>query len=188
MNIRPPIFALAFVGAAALAGAPAFAQVKTQSEAEHSAGEPGKIAPEQKGGQKGDTQPAGMEPPHHNSGPTGDRTAHAPIGAGPETMPAKFDETVAARDRIPIMARPLPLNDDQRRRLYDTIMRNAAAPVTPTEAAPATILPSAVELSELPSGMAEEIPAVRGYKYVKLQDKILLVAPANRVVVGEVSR
>jgi hypothetical protein len=187
MNVRLPIVALALVGAA-LASAPAFAQVKTQSEAEHSAGEPGKIAPEQKGGQKGDTQPVGMEPPHNNTGPTGDQTAYAPIGAGPETMPAKFDENVAARDRIPIMARPLPLNDEQRRRVYDTIMNNASAPVTSTEAGPATILPNSVDLSDLPSGMADEIPAVRGYKYVKLQNKVLLVAPANRVVVGEVLR
>jgi hypothetical protein len=187
MELTPRALALALFGAA-LVVAPALAQTKTQAEAEHKAGEPGKIAPEQPGGQKGDTQPSGMEPPHNNHGPTADRTAHAPIGAGPETMPAKFDENVAARDRIPIMARPLPLSDEQRKQVYDTIMSNASVPVTQTDAAPATILPSSTELSELPSGMADEIPAVRGYKYVKLQDKVLLVAPANRVVVGEVSR
>jgi hypothetical protein len=182
-------FALALLGTA-LVAMPAFAQTKTktQAEAEHKAGEPGKTATEQPGGQKGDTQPSGMEPPHENTGPTGDRTVHAPIGAGPGTMPAKFDEKVAAQDRIAIMARPVPLSDEQRRRVYDTIMSNASIPVTPTEARPATILPNAVEMSDLPSGMADEIPAVRGYKFVKLQDKVLLVAPANRVVVGEVSR
>ena len=187
MTVRPSIVALALLGAT-LVAAPALAQTKTQSEAEQRAGEPGKIAPEQKGGQKGDTQPTGMEPPHNNTGPTGDQSTQGPIGAGPETMPAKFDENVAARDRIAIMARPVPLSDDQRRRLYDAIMNNASVPVTPTDADPATILPSSVELSELPSGMAEDMPAIRGYKFVKLQDKVLLVEPANRVVVGEVSR
>jgi hypothetical protein len=187
MKFRLPILALA-LASTALVAVPAAAQTKTQAEAEHRVGEPGKIAPEQKGGVKGDTQPVGMEPPHHNTGPTGDQTTHAPIGAGPETMPAKFDEDVAARDRIPIMARPLPLSDEQRQRVYDTIMSNTSAPVTPTDASPATILPSSVDLRELPSGMADEIPAVRGYKYVKLQNKVLLVAPANRVVVGEISR
>ena len=187
MTVRPSIVALALLGATMLM-TPALAQTKTQSEAEHRAGEPGKIAPEQKGGQKGDTQPVGMEPPHNNTGPTGDQTAHGPIGAGPGTMPAKFDDDVAARDRIPIMARPLPLSDDQRRRLYDTIMSNASLPVTPTDADPATILPATLELSELPSGMADEIPVIRGYKIIKLQDRVLLVAPANHVVVGEVSR
>jgi hypothetical protein len=187
MTVRLSIVALALLGATMVAS-PALAQTKTQSEAEHRAGEPGQIAPEQPGGQKGDTQPVGMEPPHNNSGPTGDQTTHAPIGAGPETMPAKFDESIAARDRIPIMARPVPLSDDQRRRLYDTIMSNASIKVTPTDADPATILPGAIELSELPSGMADDIPAIRGYKFVKLQDRVLLVAPANRVVVGEISR
>ena len=179
-------FALALLGSA-LAAMPALAQTKTQSEAEHKAGEPGKTATEQSGGQKGDTQPSGMEPPHQNSGPTGDQTKYAPIGAGPGTMPAKFDPNVAARDRIPIMARPVPLSDEQRRRLYDTVMNNASLPVTPTEAPLATVLPNAVEMSELPADMGD-IPALRGYKFVKLQDKVLLIAPANRVVVGEVSR
>jgi hypothetical protein len=36
--------------------------------------------------------------------------------------------------------------------------------------------------------MEDQIPAVRGYKYVKLQDKVLLVLPESRVVVGEVAR
>ena len=187
MTVRPSIVALALLGAT-LVAAPALAQTKTQSEAEQRAGEPGKTATEQPGGQKGDTQPSGMEPPHNNSGQTGDQTAYAPIGSGPGTMPAKFDKDVAARDRIAIMARPLPLSDDQRRRVYDTIMSNASFPVTPTDADPATFLPATLELSELPSGMADDIPVIRGYKFIKLQDRVLLVAPANHVVVGEVSR
>jgi hypothetical protein len=36
--------------------------------------------------------------------------------------------------------------------------------------------------------MEDQIPAVRGYKYVKLQDKVLLVLPESRVVVGELAR
>jgi hypothetical protein len=55
-------------------------------------------------------------------------------------------------------------------------------------AKPATILPAWVELSALPSGLEDQIPAVRGYKYVKPQDKVLLVLSESRVVVGEVAR
>jgi hypothetical protein len=140
------------------------------------------------GAQQGDTQPAGSEPPHANPGPTGDAATHAPIGAGPETMPAKFDENVAARDRIAIMARPLPLSDEQKRQIYSSAMNDPQVPVAQTTAEPATILPAWVELSALPSGLEDQIPAVRGYKYVKLQDKVLLVVPESRVVVGEVAR
>src|SRR5262245_44687097 len=140
------------------------------------------------GGPSGDTQPAGSEPPHGGNGPTGDSAAHGPIGAGPETMPAKFDENVAARDRIPIMARPLPLNDEQKRQIYSSVMNNTQGAVTQTTAQPATILPSTVELTPLPPGLADQIPAVRGYKAVKLPDKVLLVVPESRIVVGEIKQ
>jgi hypothetical protein len=67
-------------------------------------------------------------------------------------------------------------------------MSNDKVPVTQTTAEPAIILPAWVEFSELPPGMEDQIPAVRGYKYVKLQDKVLLVLPESRVVVGEIQR
>jgi hypothetical protein len=49
-------------------------------------------------------------------------------------------------------------------------------------------LPSFVPLQDLPAGMAQEIPLVEGYKFVKLDDRILLVSPATRVVVSEIPR
>jgi len=140
------------------------------------------------GSPPGDTQPAGSEPPHDSAGPTGKATPNGPIGASPQTMPAKSDEAVASRDRIPIMARPLPLNDDQKKQIYDSVMNSTQVPVAETSAQPATILPSDVALDALPSGLEDQIPAVRGYKAVKLRDKVLLVSPASRVVVGEIER
>ncbi len=177
MTMRVPHWGLSFVAAALLA---------TSVLAQNSQAPQGKEAPE--GATKGDTQQSGSEPPHHNTGPTGDTTSGAPIGAGPETTPAKFNEDVAARDRIPIMARPLPLDDEQKRQIYDRVMGNAQIPVTQTTAQPATILPGTVELSELSPAIDEQIPAVRGYKYVKLPDRVLVVSPSNRVVVGEIRR
>ena len=85
---------------------------------------------------------------------------------------------------FPIMARPLPLTDEQKRQIYSSVMERNDAPVTQTTAQPATILPGSVQLSELPAGLEDQIPAVRGYKYVKLSGKVLLVQPASRVVVG----
>ena len=145
-------------------------------------------APENPGSVKGDTQPSGMEPPHHNTGPTGDRTTSAPIGASGETTPAKFDPEVAARDRIPIMARPLALTDEQKQQIYDQVMNNDKIPVTHTSAEPATILPGSVELSDASPALNEQIPTMRGYKYVKLPDRVLVVDPPNRIVVGEIRR
>jgi hypothetical protein len=177
--MRSNIFACAAV-LALVAATAAPAQTNQPNSGQQGAQNPG--------GPRGDTQPAGSEPPHGNAGATGDSGAYAPIGAGPETMPAKFDENVAARDRIPIMARPLPLNDEQKRQIYSSVMNNTQMPATQTTAGPATILPSTVELTPLPPGLADQIPAVRGYKAVKLQGKVLLVVPESRVVVGEIQQ
>jgi hypothetical protein len=177
MTLRVPHRGLAFLAGALLT---------TSVLAQNSQTPQGKEAPE--GAIKGDMQQSGTEPPHHNNGPTSDTTSAAPIGAGPETTPAKFNEDVAARDRIPIMARPLPLNDEQKQQIYDRVMNSEQIPVTQTTAQPATILPGAIELSELSPAIDEQIPAVRGYKYVKLQDRVLVVSPSNRVVVGEIRR
>jgi hypothetical protein len=144
--------------------------------------------PQNPGSVRGDTQPAGSEPPHGNPGPTTDGTAQAPIGSSAGTVPAKMDENVAAQDRVPIMARPLPLSDEQKQQIYRSVMNNDQAPASELVAQPATILPSTVELRELPPGMEDQIPAVRGYKYVKLPDKVLLVEPSGRVVVGQIDR
>jgi hypothetical protein len=178
MSPRTFPWGLSFIAAVLLA---------TSVHAQNSPTPQAREAPE--GATKGDTQKSGSEPPHHNSGPAGDATpAAAPIGAGPETAPAKFDADVAARDRIPIMARPLALNDEQKRQIYDRVMSSEHIPVTQTTAQPATILPGSVELSELSPAIDDQIPAVRGYKYVKLPDRVLVVSPPNRVVVGEIRR
>jgi hypothetical protein len=176
------------LGAAALALVAA-AWLSTSGHAQTQTGQ----GAENPGSVKGDTQPAGSEPPASTEGAKADPSgtaaeASGPIGASPQTMPAKFSAEVAARDRIPIMARPLPLSDEQKRRIFDSVMSDTQVPVTPTDAKPATILPGTVSLSALPAGTEDEIASVRGYKYVKAPDKVLLVSPANRVVVGEIER
>jgi hypothetical protein len=103
-----------------------------------------------------------------------------------ETVPAKFSQRNAALDEVPIMARPLPLNDDQKRRIYD-VVSGANKPVATITAQPASALPGSVELFELPPELAD-IAAVRDLKYVRLAGKVLLVQPPNKVVVGEIAR
>jgi hypothetical protein len=103
-----------------------------------------------------------------------------------ETVPAKFSQRNAALDQVPIMARPLPLNDDQKRRIYD-VVSEANKPVATITAQPASALPGAVELFEMPPELAD-IAAVRDLKYVRVAGKVLLVQPPNKVVVGEIAR
>jgi hypothetical protein len=50
------------------------------------------------------------------------------------------------------------------------------------------VLPASVELQDLPAMVTRRIPPVRHHKFVKLDDRILVVRPADRVVVSEIPR
>jgi hypothetical protein len=85
--------------------------------------------------------------------------------------------------------RQLPLSEEERAQVFDGVMRINNAPVadvTPPE--PAQALPKSVELQDLPPGVARLIPLVEGYKFVKLDDRILLVNPKDRRVVAWMPR
>jgi len=115
----------------------------------------------------------------------------APIGASPQTIPAKFSSTNDTLDRIPIMAWPLGLSDQQRQRIYLAVMADKNAPATDIDDLGRTSeLPTQVALNELhvlPSSIGN-ITQVRGLNYVKTMDKVFLVIPANRIVVDAIAR
>jgi hypothetical protein len=107
-------------------------------------------------------------------------------GASPDTQttPAKFSARNDARDKIPIMARG-PQLDEAQRKLIAAAVRQARAPAEGIAAAPTTELPGDLEVRDWPAGVVENVPAVKGTKYVRLADKILIVQPANGIVVSE---
>jgi hypothetical protein len=107
----------------------------------------------------------------------------APVDS--QTVPAKFSEGNAALDKRPIMAFPLTLSDEQKRKILAAI--HAAAPDTPVaNIAPKLTeeLPVSVALHELPPAVNDL--GVSELKYVRVSDGILLVRPANRIVVAEI--
>ncbi len=91
----------------------------------------------------------------------------------------------------PVRARraALPLSDEQRGHIFDLVMRLPDTPVadaTPPELADA--LPSEVALQDLPAGVTRDIPLVQGHKFVKFDDRILVVNSASRLVVAMIPR
>ena len=83
----------------------------------------------------------------------------------------------------------LPLTDEQRGHIFDGIMKLRDAPVADVPAPDAiAALPGSVPLQELPASVTREIPMGLGYKFVKLDDRILLVRPRDRSVVAEMPR
>jgi hypothetical protein len=87
----------------------------------------------------------------------------------------------------------IELNDEQRGFLFLGVMNLTDVPdVELSETSlliglPA-VLPDSIELQDLPAMVTRKIPMVRHHKFVKLDDRILVVRPADRVVVSEIPR
>jgi hypothetical protein len=112
-------------------------------------------------------------------------------GGGSADIAVIDDETTGALGPIGgrRLAGTLPLSDEQRGRIFDSVMKLPDTPVvdaTPPELAEA--LPGGVALQDLPAGVAREIPLVAGHKFVKFDDRILVVNPASRLVVAMIPR
>jgi Protein of unknown function (DUF1236) len=89
---------------------------------------------------------------------------------------------------MPIMGRPLPLTDEQKGMVRDSLAATSAPEGGTAAVGPATELPADVAIHDLPRNVTELAPALKGYKFAKLVDKIVIVSPPNRVVVGEIAR
>ena len=100
----------------------------------------------------------------------------------------------SARNRLPsryraTVGRCSPLRDEERAEVFDHVMRMPAVPVAEIDPPVAgAAMPASVELQDLPGGVAQVIPRIEGYKFVKLDDRILLVHPRSREVVAEMPR
>ncbi len=83
----------------------------------------------------------------------------------------------------------LALSDEQRGRIYEGVM---GIPDAPDASAPppavADALPQGVPMQDLPAGVTREIPLVQGHKFVKFDDRIVVVEPRSRVVVAMIPR
>ena len=111
--------------------------------------------------------------------------------ADPQTRPAKFSNANDADDKIPIMARGPQLTDDQKKLIADAVRQapKSIAGVQPgVQLAPTVELPAGVEMQDWPSGVVDQVPAVRDTKFIRLADRIMIVQPRNRIVIGEIAQ
>jgi hypothetical protein len=113
-----------------------------------------------------------------------------PIGSFGQTIPAKFSRRNDILDHVPTVAIPLPLTQEQRKQIYDAVMTEKAPAV-----AGADTLEPASELSpdQALTGMRPLPASVRGIDgvsrlyYIKARDKVLLIEPNVRTVVGQIT-
>ncbi len=118
-------------------------------------------------------------------------TRPGPIGATGQTMPSKFSERNDILDRVPIMAMPMALTEAQRQRIYQSVMADTSQPPKTDAQAlgPATVLSTEQALNEtqaLPDSLGD-IDLLKGLRYIKAKDKVLLVWPATRIVVDAIT-
>lgn len=129
-------------------------------------------------------------PPSTTGAATAAAPAAGPIGATGQTMPAALSHRNDVLDRVPIMAQPMPLSDEQRRQIYQAVQADKAPVATDADKlAPAGQLSTRQALNEmhaLPQAV-QSIAPIKGLKYIKSKNKVFLVEPATRVVFEEIS-
>jgi hypothetical protein len=112
-----------------------------------------------------------------------------PIGATIQTMPAKFSRRNDLLDHMPMMAWPLPLNEQQRQQIYQAVMADKSQPVEGAAAlkpAGSLSFEQKREMQPLPDAVMN-IDGLQGLKFVKGKDKVFLVRPSSGIVVDEIT-
>ena len=140
------------------------------------------------GGQGHPTPAQTIGPP--NAGPLPVRGAGLEVpGATRQTAPAKFSEENSELAEYSIMGYPVQLNDQQRQAIWQSLGAGESKETASAEgktifAEAGVFLPEGVQAQPLPEQLSSQIPELHGLKYVKTDDKVLLVAPANGIVRG----
>ena len=106
--------------------------------------------------------------------------------ADSQTVPSKVSERNAALDKVPTMAAPVVLTDEQKHRIIESVGKGNA-PVAQLDAKPADVLPATTQTSELPNDVKADVPMASDFRYIRLKDKILLVRAPNMTVIGEIA-
>jgi hypothetical protein len=113
----------------------------------------------------------------------------AAVVAGATTASAQT--TIITREpiesRTVVTTEPPELTPVQRRTIYRTIVRERVVPAEPTvEYRVGARVPDTVRLYSVPREVAVEVPAIRSYKYMVVNNRVVLVDPATSQVVEEV--
>jgi hypothetical protein len=134
--------------------------------------------------------PNATQPQADDQSPDGGTSVQPVAGAmpGSDTVPSTLSEKKAADDKLITVAWTFKnLNDEQRRTIYEALKGQPPSGVSPS-AEMGVELPSSFELRPVPRAVVARIPQTDGYQYTVSGDKVFLVSPANRIVVGEISQ
>ena len=96
----------------------------------------------------------------------------------------------SSRDGVQGRGAPeLAISDEQREHIFEIVMGISDAPVATGPTPEITdALPEQVPMQDLPADVSKDIPLVQGHKFVKFDDRILIVDPSSRFVVAMIPR
>jgi hypothetical protein len=95
-------------------------------------------------------------------------------------------EPVQTQTRTVVTTEPLQLTPVQRQTVYRTIVHERSRPAQATvEYRVGTRVPQSAQLYAVPETVAVEVPAIKSYKYMVVNDRVVLVDPATSEVVAE---
>jgi Protein of unknown function (DUF1236) len=119
---------------------------------------------------------------------------HAMIAAALITGTSAADAQTTVITREPVQTQtvvttePLQLTPVQRQTVYRTIVRERVQPAQPTvQYRVGMHVPESAQLYAVPDTVAVDVPAVRTYKYMMVNNRVVLVDPATGEVVGEIA-
>lgn len=100
-----------------------------------------------------------------------------------DTTPAKYSAQNAADDKLITLAYTFKaLPNDQRQAVFQALKDEP--PAEGLDAQIGTALPVTVATRIVPDQLASKVPATEGYHFAVSDNRVLLISPASRVVVG----
>ena len=100
-----------------------------------------------------------------------------------DTVPAKFSEKNAADDKLSTAAYTFKLlTDEQRGAIYAALKGQPAGPAFNADIG--IELPASVELRPVPDDVVARVLQTKDYRYAVADNRVLLVSPVTRYVVG----
>jgi hypothetical protein len=104
------------------------------------------------------------------------------------TRPVQTETVITepAQTRTVVARAPLKLSPTQRQTVYRTIVRERVKPTQETVRYRVGMrVPETVQLYPVPESVVTEVPVVRDYKYMVVNDRVVLVDPVTSEVVDD---
>jgi Protein of unknown function (DUF1236) len=96
-------------------------------------------------------------------------------------------QTIIEREPHNLAVTPsIELTPAQRATIYRTIMRERVAPPAAVDVRIGARVPETMQLQAVPEAIAVEVPTIRPYRYIMVNNRVLLVDPATSTIVAEI--